>query len=121
MSFAGNVPAGTSTSFGMGNDQIGRIIKSIRQMFGSIDMNDGAASLLLAARTGEAAQAQELEQSLLGLQMLGKGFLGSKSDEKSQAISRLVENLKITRNLSEVQLQADLPQSDLNQLIGRIK
>jgi hypothetical protein len=121
MSFAGNVPAGMPTSFGMGNDQIGRILKSIRQMFGSIDMNDSAASLLLAARTGEATQAKELEESLLGLQMLGKGFLSSKADEKSQVISRLVENLKITRNLSEVQLQADLPKSDLNQLIGGVK
>ncbi len=121
MNFAGNVPAGSSAMLGMDNDQIGKIINSLRQMFGSVDMNNGSASLLLAARTAEEPQAKELEDSLLGLQMLGKGFLGSKADEKSQAISRLVENLKITRSLSEVQLQADLPKSDLNQLVGAIK
>lgn len=121
VSFAGNVPAGTASSFDMGNDQIGRIVKSLRQMFGSIDMNNDKASMLLAARTAEEPQAKELEESLLGLQMLGKGLLSSKTDDKSQVISRIVENLKITRSLSEVQLQADLPKSDLNQLIGIIK
>lgn len=121
MSFAGNVPTGTSTSFGMGNDQIGRIIASLRQMFGSVDINDGNTSLLLSARTAEEPQAKELEDSLLGLQMLGKGFLGSKGDEKSQAITRAVGNLKITRSLSEVQLQANISQADLDVLIKGIK
>ena len=121
VSFAGNVPRGASASFGMDNDQIGRIINSLRQMFGSIDMNNGSASLLLAARTAEEPQAKELEDSLLGLQMLGKGFLSGKADEKSQIITRAVENLKITRNLSEVQLQANIPQADLNALAKGIK
>ena len=121
MSFAGNVPAGSSASLGMGNDQIARIISSLRQMFGSVDMNNGSASFLLAARTAEEPQAKELEESLLGLQMLGKGFLSGKADEKNQVITRAVENLKITRTSSEVQLQANIPQADLNVLTKAIK
>ncbi|MEP6924486.1 MAG: hypothetical protein ABI954_08460 [Pyrinomonadaceae bacterium] len=116
-SFAGNVPAGLAASFDMDDDQIGRMINSLRQMFGSIDMNDGTASMLLAARTSQEPQAQEIEESLLGLQMLGKGLLSSRSDDKSQVLTRILENLKITRNTSEVQLQANVSNSDINKLV----
>lgn len=121
MSFAGNVPADLPAASGLGNDQIGKIVKSLQQMFGSVDMINGAVSLNLAAKTAEEPQAQELESTLLGLQMLGKGMIGSQPDEKNQVLSRVIENLKITRSLTEVQLQATLSQSDLGKLTVDIK
>lgn len=121
MSFAGNVPTSAAAAAPGGNDQIGRILKSLRQMFGSVDLNTNGFTLNLAAKTSEEPQAQELEQTLLGLQMIGKGMLGGKADEKNQVISRVVENLKITRTMSEVQLQATVPQADLEKLAKGVK
>lgn len=117
VSFAGNVPANFNLNFGMGDDQIGKAIKSLRQIFGGFNFDDGSAVLSLAARTAQDAQAQEIEEMLLGFQMLGKNILGGKTGDKNEIIARAVENVKITRAANEVQLNAILPQADLNIII----
>lgn len=121
ISFAGKMPPGAGAMFGIpANDQFGRVFSSMRLLHGSLDMNGGEALLNLAAQTTENSQAQELEEMLLGLQMLGKGFLGSKKGDKDQVMARLVETLSITREANEVQLRARMPQSDLDLIVGGV-
>ena len=118
MSFASNVPNDLTAQLGLGNDQFGRIAGSLRQLFGAVDVSNDGALMSVAARTTNDASGQELEETLLGLQMLGKGILGGKEKPQDQVLARLVENLKITRTGNEVQLNATLPQADVNTLVG---
>ncbi len=80
-----------------------------------MDMTGDAASMMLTARTGTPVEAEQLESTLRGLQAFG-GMLGRRKDEKSQALTRVVENLKITRAANEVQLQTAVPQTDFGKL-----
>lgn len=118
VSFAGNLPANINSLANTGNEQFDRIIASLRQVFGAMDVNNGNASMLFAATTAQDAQAEELLSTLIGLQSLGKMALGGKTDEKTQIAVRALENVKITRAATEVQLQATLPQSDINKLMS---
>ena len=120
MSFAGNIPQNLGGILNFDNDEIGRILGSLRQMYGSLDVAGGSASLLLAARAETTESAQDLESTLLGLQMLGSGFLGSRSDEKSKIAVRALEALKIARTGNEIEMRASVPQTDIDKLLGSL-
>lgn len=115
LNFATRVPAGLTETFGignMGNDQIGKVVNSLRQFYGTIDTNGSDASVSLAARTAADQQAQELEELLQMAKTFGGGMLAGKNDPQNQAFARIVQNTTITRNVNEVQIDAILP-SDL--------
>jgi hypothetical protein len=116
VSFGGNVPANFDSMFRFGNAEIDRLVKSLRQLYGSVDVASGNASILVAARTDSAKSAEDLETSLTGLQQLAGMFLGGKKDAKSQVAIRAVENLKIVRANNDVQMQTIVAQTDLDKI-----
>lgn len=121
VSFAGTVPAFTATMLDLKNDEFGRILASLRQISGAMDVAGTDMTMLLAARTDSPAQAEKLEETLLGLQMLGTSIFSSSGKEKDKALLRMIETLKIARNANEVQLNATLPQIELSKFIGELK
>lgn len=118
MSFGARVPNGMSGFLNLDNDELGRNIDSIRQISGLVDVADGNAMLSLAAKTLKPEQAQSLRETLEGLQMLGKAFLGGAKEANKKAIGRIVENARVTNNADEVMLDVQVPQSDIDILIG---
>jgi hypothetical protein len=118
MNFAGIVPANSATIFGAeSNVQVATILNSLRHIFGSVDVAGGSASMMLAARTSEDPQAEELQNTLLGLKQLGAMLLGNGKDEKMIIVQRLLNNTKITRTSNEVQIMATAPQADIDALL----
>jgi hypothetical protein len=118
-SFAGNAPENASTLMNFGDDQIAQILNSLKQVYGSFDMNAGNAVVTMATRTGKELEAKELEGILGELRNIGKSFLSMSSSDKNQMLSRVLDNVRITRSLNEVQLQAEMPLSDINLVIGK--
>lgn len=116
MSFGARLPNGLSKFIDLDNDELGRTLDSIRQVSGAIEVADGTA-VSMTAKTLNADQAQSLHETLQGLQSLGKMLLGSKSEDK-KVLVRLIDNARITRNLTEVSLDLLVPQSDINILLG---
>lgn len=120
MSFGANVPAGLSQALNLeDNDEIRKNIASIRQTYGSLDVSDGNAALSVAAVTLQPDEAQSLEETLSGLQMLGKGFLSGMKGADKQVYARMAENARISRNNNEVTIDVRVPQSDINVLLGK--
>ncbi len=117
LSFGATTSQGLSFLLPLDNDEIGKNIDSVRQMYGSLDVKNGNANLALAAKTVKAEQAQGLEEMMLGLQMLGQTFLGGGKGEDKQVYSRMIENAKITRKLNEVMIDVQVPQTDIAILI----
>lgn len=120
MSFAGNMPAGASQLLKFAEaDDLGKTIDSIRQIYGSADAADGVAVVAIAAKTTDAAQATELENTVSGLQMLGKSMLGGMNGGDKQVYARMIENAKITRTTNQVMLNLRVPQTDIDVLLGK--
>ncbi len=122
LSFAGNMPVGMSKMFGFENDEIAKTVDSIKNLFGYLDMNAGNASIMLGAKTLNADQAQTLEETILGFKMLGKAFIGTikGSPAEREMYSRMVDNARISRAGTLVQIDLQIPQSDLSILAKKL-
>lgn len=121
VSFGAKLPNGLSNFFVLDNDELGKTLDSIRQMSGAVEISDGNSAVSVAAKTLNAEQSQNLHDTLQGLQMLGKAFLGGGKGEDKKVYARMIENAKITRNSTEVSLDLQVPQSDINILLAGTK
>jgi hypothetical protein len=119
--FAAKVPNGMSSLVPLDNDELGKNIDAIRVMYGSMAVTGEMASLNATAKTQQPEQAKGLKETLDGLQMIGKAFLGSSKAADKQVYARMIENAKFTQTGNEVSLLLTVPQSDINVLVGMIK
>ncbi|MEK7724301.1 MAG: hypothetical protein AAB336_08150 [Acidobacteriota bacterium] len=118
LSFGANMPAGASQFLPIENDELGKNIESINQMYGALDLKDGKTTLAVSAKTSKADQAQSLEETLAGLQMVGKALLGGSKRADQQLYARLLENAVIARKASEVSLNLTVPKTDMDALMA---
>ncbi|HTH51286.1 MAG TPA: hypothetical protein VL501_05105 [Pyrinomonadaceae bacterium] len=121
VNFALKTPTGLDTFFKLGNDEFGRNLRSIQYVAGSMDVNAAGASLNVAAKTLERAQADQLKSTLDGLQMLGGAMFGNAKSADKQVYGRMIKNAKITQTGSEVTLDVQVPQADIDTLVSGIK
>ena len=120
-SFGAKLPNGLSGFIDLDNDELGKTLDSIRQVSGAVEISDGNTALSVMAKTLKPEQAQGLHETLEGLQMLGKAFIGSGKGEDKKVYARMIDNARITRNLTEVSLNLQVPQTDINILLTGIK
>lgn len=118
VSFAANLPNGTSGFLSLGDDELGQNLDSIRQIYGTADVAGENALVSFTAKTLEAKQAEGLHKNLSDLRELGKMLLGSSKSADKQVYARMLESAKITLKGSEVNFDLQIPQSDINVLIG---
>ena len=120
VSFGALLPSGLSNFIELDNDVIGQTLDSIRQISGAVEIAPNNALVSVTAKTSNAEQAQTLHETLEGLQILGKAFINGKTEEKKVYV-RMIDNARITRNLTEVSLDLQVPQSDINILLAGVK
>ena len=118
MSFGIKLPNGLSQFVNLDNDEIGKNLEAIRQISGTIDVGGGLATVSLAAKTLEAAQAKTLQETLEGLQMIGKAFIGGGKGADKKVYARMIDNARISQSGNEVMLDLQVAQSDIDILIG---
>ncbi len=121
VSFALKAPGGLSKLLPLDNDELGKNIDSIHYVAGSLDVAAAGTSVQLMARTGGPEQAQQLKETLDGLQLVGKAILGSSKRADQKVYSRMLKNAAVTVSGSDVSLNLTVPQSDIDILIGGIK
>jgi hypothetical protein len=118
LSFGAKMPAGASQILPLDDDELGKNIEAIEQIYGALDFNDGKATLSAAAKTSKAEEAKGLEETLLGLQMVGKALLGGTKGEDKKLYARLIENAVIGRKANEVSLNLTMPKTDIDALMA---
>jgi hypothetical protein len=118
MNLAGNFGGGFGSVMQTGLSEIDDNIMSVRQVFGTIDLSNGNGSLLFSARAARASDAAKIEDLLGQMIELGKGFLSVKQTAKNEALSKMLDKVKITRDQSDVQLKLEVPQNDLAQIVN---
>jgi hypothetical protein len=121
VNFAAKMPNGMSEFLPLENDELGKNIDSIRYVYGNMDMPGDAVALNLTARTLQPAQATALQETLEGLQLLGKAFLGNTSGADKQVYARMIANTKFSSKGNEVMIDLSVPQSDIDVLVGKLK
>lgn len=121
LSFGAKLPNGLSDFVDLDNDEIGKTLDSLRQISGALEVADGSTIVSMTAKTLKAEQAQSLQDTLIGLQTIGKTIVGSGKGADKQVYARMIENAKITRSAAEVNFDLQIPQSDISILLGGIK
>jgi hypothetical protein len=121
MTFAAKAPEGLASFVPVDNDELGKSIASIKYLFGNVDVGAGNATVHAAARTIQPAQAKSLLETLEGLQMIGKAFLGSAKGEDKEVFARMIDNTKFSTRGSDVMLDLSVPQTDIDILVGSLK
>lgn len=116
--FAARVPEGMSAFLPLDNDELGKNIDSIKLMYGSMSVNAAGTNLSATARTLQADQALSLKDTLDGLQMLGKMFLGNAKGADKAVYARLIENVKFSNKGNEVSMDLAIAQKDVDFLVG---
>ena len=121
VSFAGKLPTGMSAFLPLDNDELGKNIDSIRYVYGSMDINGEITSVNLTARTVQNSQAAALLETLEGLQLVGKALLGGSKSADKQVYVRMIENAKFSVKGNEVMFDLQVPQGDIDVLVGSLK
>jgi hypothetical protein len=121
LSFGGNVPQGISKMFGLDNEEVAKMMDSIKLVSGYMNISAaGNASLMFAAKTGTVEEAANLEDTMNGFKELGKMLVGSAKGNEKLIYMRMIDNARITRIGSQVQLNLLVPQSDLSVLAKKL-
>jgi hypothetical protein len=121
VNFAVKPPAGLEGMLPLDNDELGKNLRSIRYLSGAMDITAAGASLNVAARTTQPAQAQGLKTMLDGLQMMGTAILGGGNKPANQAYARMLKSAKFSQTGSDVTLDLLVAQADIDTLISGLK
>lgn len=119
LSFAANLPQNASRFFNLSMDELAKTIDTIQQASGTVDVVGANTVASIVTKTYRPEQAKDLEDTLAGLQMLGKGFLAMQQGSDKKIYAKMVESAKISRVASEVMLDVQVANSDLSVLLGK--
>jgi hypothetical protein len=121
INFGAAVPNGLSQIISLDNDELGKNLDAIRFLSGSMDVLGGNTIVAVSAKTVNVEQAKGLKETLDGLQVVGKAILGGAKSPDKKVYGRMLENAKIAQTGNEVTLDLQVPQTDLNVIIGEKK
>jgi hypothetical protein len=121
MGFSANVPASLSKSINIPNDEISRILGSIRQAYGSVGSTANGFDLLAIARTEKAGDAQNLSDTLTALKQFGGVVAGQLPADQSKLAQNALDTMKISAAGNETLISFELQQSDISTLLRVLK
>jgi hypothetical protein len=121
MAFAVKAPNGLSSVLPLENDELGNSIDSIQYVSGTVDVTSAGAVVQVLARTLKPEQAKSLYDTIDGLKMLGKAFLGGSKRADQQIYARLIDNAKLAVKANVVSLDILVPQADIDVMLASVK
>ncbi|MDT4897664.1 MAG: hypothetical protein QOH25_2741 [Acidobacteriota bacterium] len=121
MGFSANVPPAVSQGVSIGNDEMSKLIGSIRQAYGAIGTTTNGFDMLAIARTENAGQARSLSDTLTSLKQFGGVLVGQLPAETSKLAQSALDSLRIGATGNETSIRLELQQSDITTLIRVLK
>jgi hypothetical protein len=119
--FSANVPPSLSQGVNVGNDEIGKLVGSIRQTYGAIGTTTNGFDMLAVARTENAGQAQSLSDTIASLKQFGGILVGQLPVETGKLAQTALDNLKIGAQGNETSIKLELQQADIQTLMRVLK
>ena len=118
--FGAQLPTGLAPFLQLDDDMFGNSLAGVRQISGAMDMAGGTGVVSVLARTAEPAQAQSLKDTLAGFKGFAGVLKGSKREDQ-KIYGRMLENLKIAQTGNDVTIDLQVPQTDIDGLVGEKK
>jgi hypothetical protein len=118
LNFGGKMPKGMGAFLPLDNDELGKTIDAINQISGSLDVAGGKSNLFVSAKTLKQEEAEQLYDTIDAMKSLGAMFLSGNKNADKQVYARMIENANVTRNGTEVSLNLEVPQSDIDVIVG---
>jgi hypothetical protein len=119
--FGALLPTGLTPFMELDDDNLGKSLAGIRQLSGAMDIAGGNTIVSVAAKTAEPEQAKGLKETIEGFQSFLPGVLKSSKGEDKKVYARMLENARVAQNANEVTLDLQVPQADINVIIGEKK
>jgi hypothetical protein len=117
IAFGGNVPPQLLSGLRLDNDAVVKDLSGIRQVFGSAAMKGANFSLLIVARTYNAAQAKNLSDTVTSVLPLAPLLVGRLPEAKMKLAQTALANLKVVAQGNELRITTEVPQGGLAALI----
>jgi hypothetical protein len=117
ISFSANVPASLLQGLDLGNDELGKVVGSIRQAAGALGTTEKGFELLAMARTERPEQAQTLTDTLSSLKQFGGMLIPQLPPDLGKLAQNALDSLKITAQGNDSQLSLELAQADISTLL----
>lgn len=121
MAFGARIGMGLSAFLPLDDNDLGKDLDSIKFLSGWMDVTGENTVLQVKAKTAQLAQAQDLLETLEDLQSIGKVLIGGSKGSNKAVYGRMVESAKFSRNSTEITLDLQVPQADINILLGEKK
>ncbi|HWQ33668.1 MAG TPA: hypothetical protein VNQ79_12515 [Blastocatellia bacterium] len=114
--FAVSVPE-SSRQWLAGQDYF-KDLAALKMVLGAIDFSDDLSLLLDARlRTPSAAEASKIEASLSGLVAIGRMMLGGNQEPLMQALTQLLNEIRISTQTNDVALALKIPRALFDQAL----
>jgi hypothetical protein len=117
MGFSANVPPSLSKGVSVGNDEISKLVGSIRQAYGAVGTTANGFDLTAIARTENAGQAVSLSETLTALKQFGSVLVGQLPAETRGLAQSALDSLKIGAQGNETSIRFELQQADITTLM----
>jgi len=118
-SFAMVVPDGLSRYLELEEDDLGEGLDSVREMNGFLDVIPGKAMISINAKMADPEKAESLEIMLQGFQGVLSSILKRQQGADKKVYGRMLENLDVSRKNDRLQLKLDIPQKDIDVIVGK--
>lgn len=119
--FSANVPPSLSKGIDFNNDELTKIIGSIRKAYGAIGTTANGFDLLAVTRTENPGQAQTLSETLTALKQFGAVVVGQLPAEQSKLAQNALDSMKIGAEGNETSIRFELKQSDITTLMRMLQ
>jgi hypothetical protein len=121
MGFSANVPPSLSRGVSVGNDEISKLVGSIRQAYGAVGTTANGFDLMAIARTENPGQAVSLSETLTALKQFGGMLVGQLPAETRALAQSALDSLKIGAQGNETSIKFELQQADITTLMRALK
>lgn len=119
--FSANVPPSLSKGVDFNNEEISKLVNSIRQAYGAIGTTANGFDMLTIARTETAGQAQSLSDTLSALKQFGSVLVGQLPAETRGLAQNALDTMKIGAQGNEASIRFELQQADITTLMRVLK
>lgn len=117
MGFSANVPAGLTNGLDVNNDEIARILGTIRQAYGAVGTTQNGFDMLMVARTEKADQARSLSETLTALKQFGGLVIPQLPADLGKVAQNTLDSLKISAEGTDASIRVEVLQSDISTLM----
>ena len=117
MGFSANVPPYLTRGLNVNNEEIGKLIGSIRQAYGAVGTTQNGFDLLAIARTEKPDQAQTIGDTISALKQFGGVLAGQLPADTRGLAQNALDSLKIGSEGNEASIRFELQLTDIPALI----